>query len=51
MVQLYILQSLRMWIQETHINGFRWDSTICIRKGQQYCWEQVRASRPLILHG
>lgn len=29
-----------MWIKEYHIAGFRWDSTICIRKPAQSCWTQ-----------
>eukprot|EP01126_Amoeba_proteus_P014208 TRINITY_DN1616_c0_g1_i7.p1 TRINITY_DN1616_c0_g1~~TRINITY_DN1616_c0_g1_i7.p1 ORF type:complete len:447 (-),score=87.16 TRINITY_DN1616_c0_g1_i7:54-1394(-) len=40
-VSSYILDNTRMWIEEYHISGFRWDSTVCIRKGGdgKVCWE------------
>lgn len=34
----YIQDSIEMWIKEYHIAGFRWDSTICIRKPAESCW-------------
>eukprot|EP01091_Cochliopodium_minus_P011834 TRINITY_DN3458_c0_g1_i1.p1 TRINITY_DN3458_c0_g1~~TRINITY_DN3458_c0_g1_i1.p1 ORF type:complete len:658 (-),score=155.48 TRINITY_DN3458_c0_g1_i1:71-2044(-) len=37
-VSSYILDSITMWIQEYHVSGFRWDSTVCIRKGTPTCW-------------
>ena len=36
----YIQDSIEMWIKEYHIAGFRWDSTICIRKPAESCWTQ-----------
>ena len=37
-VAQYILDSIKMFIQEYHISGFRFDSTVCIRRGTSVCW-------------
>lgn len=39
-VKQYILDSIHMWVSEYNVAGFRWDSTICIRKPAQSCWTQ-----------
>ena len=38
-VRKYIYENIIMLMDECHVSGFRWDSTICIRKGEQLCWE------------
>jgi len=40
-VQEYIANNTLMWVDECRVSGFRFDSTICVRKGGQYCWEQA----------
>lgn len=39
-VAAYIVDSVDMWMNDYHISGFRWDSTICIRKPGQSCWTE-----------
>lgn len=38
-VRDYIFHNIYTLMNEFHASGFRWDSTICIRKGSQACWD------------
>ena len=38
-VRRYVIHNIEMLMKECHASGFRWDSTICIRKGEQACWD------------
>ena len=45
-VQEYILQSIATWMKECRISGFRWDSTICIRKVRRATHARMSARSP-----
>ncbi len=34
----YLLDALRMFARDYHIDGFRVDATVCIRKPGKACW-------------
>lgn len=34
----YIFDTVKMFVSQYHIDGFRWDATVCIRKPGTSCW-------------
>eukprot|EP01062_Namystynia_karyoxenos_P019141 TRINITY_DN17173_c0_g1_i1.p1 TRINITY_DN17173_c0_g1~~TRINITY_DN17173_c0_g1_i1.p1 ORF type:complete len:633 (+),score=182.01 TRINITY_DN17173_c0_g1_i1:96-1901(+) len=45
----FLIGNLKMFMQEYHIAGFRWDSTICIRQGANGgdCWASGQPAIPM----
>jgi len=41
MVSQYFLNNLQMLVEDFGVDGFRWDSTICIRRPTELCWDSV----------
>ena len=39
-VRNYVIGSVVSQMKELHVSGFRWDSTVCIRKGGNACWNE-----------
>eukprot|EP01065_Artemidia_motanka_P052281 TRINITY_DN93_c0_g2_i1.p1 TRINITY_DN93_c0_g2~~TRINITY_DN93_c0_g2_i1.p1 ORF type:complete len:615 (+),score=202.15 TRINITY_DN93_c0_g2_i1:55-1845(+) len=46
----FLVGNTKMWMDEYHVTGFRWDSTICIRQGggSGHCWDK---GEPAITNG